>query len=849
MSGRRFGSRHTAGQAGRARRVLRLETLERRELLATFTVTNTSDDGLPGSLRFAINQSNLVGGADKIVFNIAGVGVHTITPGGALPPITDAVTIDGTTQPKYVDRPLIEINGSSAGAGANGLQLEAGSVTVDALAINRFSGAGILVNSSSDIFRRNFLGVNAAGTQALPNGGPGLRIRNGSNNVIGGFNSNANVGSLGNLLSGNSGPGLLIEGSSSTQNIVTGNYIGTALGGAIGAGNTGDGIVINGGAFNRIGGAGAGEGNVISGNGNNGITVIGSAAQSTNILGNFIGVDGSLTGGNGGALGGNFAIPNGGAGVDIQGGATSTFIGGNDPTLTNIISGNTGPGINVEDGPSTQIQGNIIGADNTGLKNIGNLGAGVAVNLGDNTAVGGTLDGAANIIAFNGKTARTGGVNIQAAQQVRILSNSIFNNRGFGIILQSPGGQPVLNDPGDLDQGPNGLQNYPVLTQVATAASRTLVQATLDTMPNGKYTIQFFVGPSRDTSNFGQGQNLLGQTQVTTDGNGHADINVTIPTPSVIGQFVSATATDALGNTSEFAFDQQVTMARQANLSVALNPDANPGTLGSDLTYGVTVTNAGPDPATGTKFTMVLPAGLAYKGFSNVPAGVNITANAAGNIVSGDLGTIPAAQALAFDVIVTPSLVGQSTVTASVISNEIDPDPSDNTISQLETIDNPADLGLVLVSDPTSVTVGHDVSVIARISNFGPGAATNVVVQITLPSNVSFVGASAGQGSTSFNNGVLTARLGTLANGNIQAVNIKVTAPNTVPLSGVLSFTGTVKSDQVEPGGVDPTPNDATLNIPVAASSDIALTLVGNPEPTLVGSNLTYTYTIVNNGL
>ena len=620
MSGKRFGSRRAAGHTGRPRRELRLEALERRELLATFTVTNTADNNLIGSLRYAINQSNFVGGADKIVFQIAGTGVHTITPGSPLPPITDAVSIDGTTQTSYIDHPLIEINGTSAGPGANGLQLEAGNVTVEALAINRFSGAGILVQSSSDTIQRNFLGLNPLGTQASPNGGPGLLISNGSNNVIGGFDSTPGVGSLGNLLSGNSGAGLLIDGSSSTQNVVTGNYIGTAIGGGQSIGNKGDGIVINGGAFNRIGGQGVGQGNVISGNGNNGITIIGSTAQYTNILGNYIGTDGVLAGsGGGGSSGGNFAIANGGAGIDIQGGASRTAIGGTDPSQTNVISGNTGPGISVENGPSTQIQGNIIGADGTGSTDIGNLGGGINVNLGDNTAIGGTLTGASNVIAFNGKTGHVGGITVQSAQQVSILSNMIFSNLGLGIILQSPGGQPVQNDTGDPDQGPNGLQNYPVLSQVATAAGRTLVQGALDSMPNTTYTIQFFISPRRDPSNYGQGENLLGQTQVTTDGTGHADINVTVTSPSNVGYYVSSTATDPLGNTSEFSFDTQVVTAHQANLAITLSPSANPGTLGSVLDYTVTVINSGPDPATGVQFNMVLPTGLAFTGRRTFP--------------------------------------------------------------------------------------------------------------------------------------------------------------------------------------------------------------------------------------
>ena len=74
------------------------------------------------------------------------------------------------------------------------------------------------------------------------------------------------------------------------------------------------------------------------------------------------------------------------------------------------------------------------------MNNIGNLGAGVFINGGDGTQVGGTLAGAANIVAFDGKTAQEGGVNIQSGRAIPILNNSIFSNFGLGIILQQPRG-------------------------------------------------------------------------------------------------------------------------------------------------------------------------------------------------------------------------------------------------------------------------------------------------------------------------------------------------------------------------------------------------------------------------
>ena len=64
---------------------------------ATFNVTTTADSGA-GSLRQAITDANTNPGADTIQFNIVGSGVQTITPATPLPPITEAVTIDGYTQ-------------------------------------------------------------------------------------------------------------------------------------------------------------------------------------------------------------------------------------------------------------------------------------------------------------------------------------------------------------------------------------------------------------------------------------------------------------------------------------------------------------------------------------------------------------------------------------------------------------------------------------------------------------------------------------------------------------------------------------------------------------------------------
>jgi CSLREA domain-containing protein len=156
---------------------------------ATFVVNSTGDagdnsagDGVcnDGSgnctLRAAIEEANALAGADVINFSITGGGPHTFTPASAYPTITGQVTIDGTTEPDYVSTPVVELNGTSAGA-ASGLSITAGSSTVKGLAINRFSASGIVIGTNgSNIVEGCFIGTDVNGTADLGNTQYGVYI-------------------------------------------------------------------------------------------------------------------------------------------------------------------------------------------------------------------------------------------------------------------------------------------------------------------------------------------------------------------------------------------------------------------------------------------------------------------------------------------------------------------------------------------------------------------------------------------------------------------------------------------------------------------------------------------------
>ncbi|HWP54280.1 MAG TPA: CSLREA domain-containing protein, partial [Pyrinomonadaceae bacterium] len=274
----------------------------------TFTVNVIGDgvDANPGdglcltsgntcTLRAAIQEANANAGKDTINFNIPGAGVHTISPDTALPDITQAVVIDGNSQPGASANTLvngdnavllIELNGSRT-MSVNGLTIKTGNSTIQGLVINRFGTAGIEVDGQGNTIQGNFIGTNPAGNSA-----PGNTFRNvivaSDNNLVGGTTPAArNVISGAIVLSGIGPSGVGVEILFSQGNTVQGNFIGTDASGTVPLGNQGGGVVVeslNG--TNLVGGTSAAARNVISGNGSYGI-----GALTATIQGNFIGTD------------------------------------------------------------------------------------------------------------------------------------------------------------------------------------------------------------------------------------------------------------------------------------------------------------------------------------------------------------------------------------------------------------------------------------------------------------------------------------------------------------------------------------------------------------------------------
>ncbi|MBC8095903.1 MAG: right-handed parallel beta-helix repeat-containing protein, partial [Akkermansiaceae bacterium] len=499
---------------------------------ATFTVSNTNSSGT-GSLQQALLDANTNAGTDTISFNIASGGL-TISPANALPSIIEPVTINGRTQPGFASTPIIEINGTSAGVAVDGLKIFTSNCVISALVINRFLGDQIeITNGVNNTVEGCYLGLNRAGTVDASSGLNGVLITNAANNIIGGPGATNR-----NFISGNNQSGVNIGGSTAVSNFILGNVIGLNITNNAVA-NSADGIRVNA-PFTTIGGNTTTTRNLIAGNTGQGIEIT-TAGTNTRVRGNYIGTDstGALDRGN--TLDGILATAGG------------AIIGGANPGEGNLISGNNDDGIEFSGASATNniVLGNTIGTSVGGLIALPNNNNGVLLTASSRSnIVGGVLPGEANVIAFNGSD----GISVAegtANTNNTFRGNSIFSNVNVGIDLGATGFQN--NDPGDNDDGANQLQNYPLLSGVTNTPSGIVFAGTFNSRASTTYAIDFYSSVAPDPFGNGEGQTYLGATNLTTDGSGNNAFVVLLPGTSLTARYISATATDNFGNTSEFS--------------------------------------------------------------------------------------------------------------------------------------------------------------------------------------------------------------------------------------------------------------------------------------------------------
>ncbi len=429
------------------------------------------------------------------------------------------------------------IGGAEAGAG-------------NLISGNSFNGVELLGAVAGSSVQGNLIGTNATGVSPLPNLIRGVFVE-GSGSQIGGTEAGTR-----NVISANGVNGVLLT-NGAAGNSVLGNFIGTDMTGTLGLRNGSNGVAITAASDNTVGDTTAGARNIISANQ---VGVLIDDGSTDNVVqGNFIGTDASGTVDLG---------PGDIEGVKIDH-ADDNLIGGSVPGAGNLVSGNS---VGIRIGllaKSNSIQGNLIGTDVTGSGPLPNNAGILLFDSVTDTTIGGPV-GAGNTIAFNG-----GGVAIDSScSGNQIYGNSIFRNVGLGINLsggvENPDGV-TANDIDDSDTGANELQNYPVLSEISVSGGDRSVQGSLTSHPNSDYVLNFYSNSEVDASGFGEGETWLGSLDVHTNVQNTSEFSFPLGADTA-GKFITATATDINGNTSEFSKASAVVPAigRFLNISTRL---------------------------------------------------------------------------------------------------------------------------------------------------------------------------------------------------------------------------------------------------------------------------------------
>lgn len=286
-----------------------------------------------------------------------------------------------------------------------------------------------------------------------------------------------------------------------------------------------------------------------------------------------------------------------------------------------------------------------------------------------------------------------------------------------------------------------------------------------------------------------------------------------------------------------------------ADLSVTKSVDDNTPDRNQQITFTVTVANAGPEQATGVVLTDLLPSGLTF--VSSNPS--------QGSYVSGTgvwtVGTINSGANATLQIVATVATIGAKTNTAELTAaDQFDPDstPNNNQTGEddqdSETVTpNVADLSLTKAVDDSTPNRNQNVTFTLTVTNGGPINATGVNVSDVLPAGLTFVSSTPSQGS--YNSGTGVWSVGAVNNGANATLAIVATVTtigaktNTAEISAANQF----DSDSTPGNNVAGEDDQASATVtPTVADLSVTKT-VDDSTPDLV-QNVVFTVTVANAG-
>ena len=263
----------------------------------------------------------------------------------------------------------------------------------------------------------------------------------------------------------------------------------------------------------------------------------------------------------------------------------------------------------------------------------------------------------------------------------------------------------------------------------------------------------------------------------TTSGSNTHTVNVTSDVPD----------SSAANNTDE-ATVNVIAAASNVDLQVTVTDTPDPAAEGESITYTIDIDNNGTEDANNVMLDVSL-TGVPVSIDSATPDQGSCTPS--GSTVSCDLGTIPASGNTTVTIIVSPSGTG-----TLVLGGTVEDDASNSApVSASTTIAAAsADLGITMLSDVPEITLGSQVTHFLTVTNHGPDTANNIVTDVTLPSQLTFISATPSAGSCSELSGAITCNLSTLANSDVLSITLVARAFSPGPTT-TTAFVNSITDD------------------------------------------------------
>ncbi|MCH7396490.1 gliding motility-associated C-terminal domain-containing protein [Belliella sp. DSM 107340] len=256
-----------------------------------------------------------------------------------------------------------------------------------------------------------------------------------------------------------------------------------------------------------------------------------------------------------------------------------------------------------------------------------------------------------------------------------------------------------------------------------------------------------------------------------------------------------------------------------------------------NISYTITVSNAGPSDALEVMVSDMLPAGTTFVSADN--GGVNDSGT-----VNWNLGTLSAGASVELNLVLSTSASLEAGTTISniaIVDSPTDEDgPKESDPEDVE-VETAADLTIVKTASSPTVIAGENISYTITVSNNGPSDALNVMVSDMLPAGTAFVSADNGGVNDS---GTVNWNLGTLSAGASVEMNLVLSTESSIEAGTTISNIAIVDSPTDEDGPKESDPED----VEVETAADLTIVKTASSPTVIAGENISYTITVSNAG-